>query len=86
MAFDWKRINKHADFSEHKMFHYKTDDTHTAVSTSGYFNDAVKTSNLETGDIITAVTSASGTPVMREYIVTVNASTGVVTTAQQTVS
>lgn len=86
MAFEWQRLNKHADFSHHKMFHYKTPDSHTTASASGYFNDAVKTSNLETGDIITAVTSADTTPVMREYIVTVNASTGVVTTAQQTVS
>ena len=86
MAFDFQRINKHADFSHHKMFHYKTPDTFTAVSASGYFNEAVNTSNLETGDVIEAVCSADGTPVYREFVVTVNADTGNVTVAQQTVS
>jgi hypothetical protein len=84
MAFDRKKLNKFGDFSDQKVFQYLTADTHTTAFASGYFNDAVNTSNLETGDIIVAVTGFGATMALRMYVVTVNPTTGVVTTAQIT--
>lgn len=82
MAFDRKTFNKFGDWSDQKVFQYRTADTHTTAFASGYFNEAVNTSNLETGDIIFAVCGFGGTMVLRAYVATVN--NGVVTTTQMT--
>jgi hypothetical protein len=86
MAFDRMNLNKHADFDRHRMFHYKTPDAHTAVSASGYFNDAVKNCGMEDGDVIVSVGSVGGTKSLRMYVVSVDATTKVATTAQLSVS
>jgi hypothetical protein len=82
MAFTRETLNKFGDWAGQKVFQYRTADTHTTAFANGYFNDAVKEANLETGDIIFAVTGFGGTIALRAYVATVNPATGVVTTTQ----
>jgi hypothetical protein len=84
MAFDRTKMNKHADFAHRTDYQYVTPDAHTTVFASGYFNDAVEHCGLQDGDVITATCSVTGTKTLRMYVVTVNADTKVVTTAQLT--
>jgi len=86
MAFDRMNLNKHADFDRHRMFHYKTPDAHSTVSASGYFNEAAEKCGMEDGDVIVSVGSTGSTKTLRMYVVSVDATTKVATTAQLSVS
>lgn len=58
-------------------FAYATDDAAATVETAGYFNNA--RSLLSVGDFIAAVCAASGTPVLKNYVVLTVPATGNVT-------
>lgn len=52
------------------LYTYKTADNITVVDDSGYFDDAVDDYNLETGDMILAVTDTGGTIAFDGLVVT----------------
>jgi dihydroxyacetone kinase len=85
MPFDVKGLNRlshlgtaNADPSPSKWL-YVTTDTHANIIAAGYFN--AQAQFMRKGDVIEAVSSLGGTPVVRMYVVTATTSTTVTITA-----
>jgi hypothetical protein len=62
------------------IHHYVTTEAASVIETAAYFNAAYK--QLAKGDIIFAVCVISGTPVLRQYVVTASSASGVTIAAQ----
>ena len=62
MAYDKDSLTRLAGGSGHTLWHYTTTDTIATVNTAGYFSDSANMCN--TNDVIIAVTSSGGTPVV----------------------
>lgn len=62
------------------VHHYVTTEAYADIAANGYFDSAYKL--LGKGDIIMAVCSVGGTPVLRSYVVTASSSSGVTIAAQ----
>lgn len=70
MAFNAANLNRLAGASGVALWHYATADTVATVNTAGYFNSAANMLNLN--DVIIAVTSTGGTPVISHLYVNAN--------------
>ena len=62
MAYTASSLTNLATGSGLNLWHYTTADTIATVNTAGYFNDAI--GMIRANDIIIAVTSTGGTPVV----------------------
>jgi len=62
MAYDAANLTRLSGGSGVNLWHYTTTDTIATVNTAGYFNDSAGMFNLN--DVIIAVTSTGGTPVV----------------------
>ena len=62
MAYDKDDLTRLAGGSGHSLWHYTTTDTIGTVNTARYFSDSAGMFN--TNDVIIAVTSTGGTPVV----------------------
>tara|TARA_S200000501_G_C20849830_1_gene755216 strand:- start:532 stop:801 length:270 start_codon:yes stop_codon:yes gene_type:complete len=62
MAYDKSNLTRLAGGSGLNLWHYTTTDTIATVNTAGYFNDSANMFNVN--DVIIAVTSSGGTPVV----------------------
>jgi len=62
MAYAASGLTRLAGGSGIALWHYTTTDTIATVNTAGYFNNAIPMMNLN--DLIIAVTSTGGTPVV----------------------
>ena len=62
MAYTASSLNRVAGASGMSLWHYSTADTIATVNTAGYFNDAI--GMIAKNDVIIAVTSTGGTPVV----------------------
>ena len=62
MAYTASSLNRLAGASGMSLWHYSTADTIATVNTAGYFNDAI--GMIAKNDVIIAVTSTGGTPVV----------------------
>lgn len=62
MAYDKSNLTRLAGGSGLNLWHYSTTDTIADVNTAGYFNDSANMFNVN--DVIIAVTSTGGTPVV----------------------
>ena len=62
MAYTASSLNRLAGASGMSLWHYSTEDTIATVNTAGYFNDAI--GMIAKNDVIIAVTSTGGTPVV----------------------
>lgn len=56
--------------SGQRLWYYSTTDTIATVNTAGYFNDAANMLNIN--DVILAITSTGGTPVVSHTYVNAN--------------
>jgi hypothetical protein len=74
MAFTPASLTRLAGASGISLWHYSTTDTIADVNTAGYFNAAANMLGLN--DVIIAVTSTGGTPVVSHTYV--NSNTGTV--------
>lgn len=72
MAFTASSLTRLAGASGVSLWHYTTTDTIATVNTAGYFNDASAMMNVN--DVIIAVTSTGGTPVVSHTYVNANSS------------
>lgn len=72
MAFTASSLTRLAGASGVSLWHYTTADTIATVNTAGYFNDASNMMNVN--DVIIAVTSTGGTPVVSHTYVNANSS------------
>ena len=70
MAFDAANLTRLAGGSGVSLWHYTTADTIATVNTAGYFNNAANMVKLN--DVIIAVTSTGGTPVVSHTYVNAN--------------
>jgi hypothetical protein len=70
MAFAAANLTRLAGASGVSLWHYTTTDTIATVNTAGYFNDAANMLGLN--DVIIAVTSTGGTPVVSHTYVNAN--------------
>lgn len=70
MAFDAANLTRLAGGSGVSLWHYTTTDTIATVNTAGYFNNAANMVKLN--DVIIAVTSTGGTPVVSHTYVNAN--------------
>jgi hypothetical protein len=70
MAFTASSLTRLAGASGVSLWHYTTADTIATVNTAGYFNDASAMMNVN--DVIIAVTSTGGTPVVSHTYVNAN--------------
>lgn len=75
MAFNAANLNRLAGASGVALWHYATTDAVADVNTAGYFNSAANMLNLN--DVIIAVTSTGGTPVISHLYVNANNGTTV---------
>ena len=64
------------------LFHYGTPDAAATVEAANYFNSA--TALLQKGDVILATMVVTGTPILKQYIVTSATAAATVTVALQT--
>ena len=62
MAYDSSGLTRLAGGSGLTLWHYSTTDTIATVNTAGYFSDSANM--FSTNDVIIAVTSNGGTPVV----------------------
>lgn len=62
MAYTATSLTNVACSSGMNLWHYTTEDTIATVNTAGYFNDAI--GMIRARDVIIAVTSTGGTPVV----------------------
>jgi len=62
MAYTASSLNRLAGASGMSLWHYSTEDTIATVNTAGYFNDSI--GMIAKNDVIIAVTSTGGTPVV----------------------
>jgi len=62
MAYSASGLTSLASGSGVNLWHYTTTDTIATVNTAGYFNDAI--GMIRSLDVIIAVTSTGGTPVV----------------------
>ena len=62
MAYDSSALTRLAGGSGLTLWHYSTTDTIATVNTAGYFSDSANM--FSTNDVIIAVTSTGGTPVV----------------------
>ena len=62
MAYDSANLTRLSGGSGVNLWHYTTADTIATVNTAGYFNDAI--GMIRSLDVIIAVTSTGGTPVV----------------------
>lgn len=62
MAYSASGLTSLASGSGVNLWHYTTTDTIATVNTAGYFNDAI--GMIRSLDVIIAVTSTGGTPVI----------------------
>lgn len=70
MAFSASGLTRLAGASGVSLWHYATTDTIADVNTAGYFNSAANM--LAINDVIIAVTSTGGTPVVSHTYVNAN--------------
>lgn len=70
MAFNAANLTRLAGASGVSLWHYTTTDTIADVNTAGYFNSAANMLGLN--DVILAVTSTGGTPVVSHTYVNAN--------------
>jgi len=70
MAFSASNLTRLAGASGVSLWHYTTTDTIATVNTAGYFNDA--SAMMSVNDVIIAVTSTGGTPVVSHTYVNAN--------------
>jgi len=70
MAFTASSLTRLAGASGVSLWHYSTADTIATVNTAGYFNDAA--AMMSVNDVIIAVTSTGGTPVVSHTYVNAN--------------
>ena len=70
MAFTASSLTRLAGASGVSLWHYTTTDTIATVNTAGYFNDA--SAMMSVNDVIIAVTSTGGTPVVSHTYVNAN--------------
>ncbi len=75
MAYDASKLTRLAGASGVALWHYATTDTVATVNTAGYFNSAANMLNVN--DVIIAVTSTGGTPVISHVYVNANDGTTV---------
>lgn len=75
MPFSASGLTRLAGASGVSLWHYTTTDTIADVNTAGYFNAAVNMMQLN--DVIIAVTSTGGTPVVSHTYVNQNTGTAV---------
>lgn len=75
MAFESGNLTRLAGASGVSLWHYRTADAIATVNTAGYFNDAANM--LSINDVIIAVTSTGGTPVVSHTYVNANNGTTV---------
>ena len=73
MPFTPASLTRLAGASGVSLWHYSTADTIADVNTTGYFNAAANMLGLN--DVIIAVTSTGGTPVVSHTYVNANSST-----------
>ena len=73
MAFNAANLTRLAGASGVSLWHYTTTDTIADVNTAGYFNSAANMMGLN--DVIIAVTSTGGTPVVSHTYVNANSGT-----------
>lgn len=73
MAFTPASLTRLAGASGISLWHYSTADTIADVNTAGYFNSAANM--LSVNDVIIAVTSTGGTPVVSHTYVNANSGT-----------
>ena len=73
MAFNAANLTRLAGASGVSLWHYTTTDTIADVNTAGYFNSAANMLGLN--DVIIAVTSTGGTPVVSHTYVNANSGT-----------
>lgn len=85
MPYDVKGLNRLANIgtsgsaANPSIWTYVTTDTHATVIAANYFNP--QASFMQVGDVIIAVSSFGGTPVVRLLVVTANTGTVVTVTA-----
>lgn len=72
MAYTASSLTRLSGASGVSLWHYSTADTIATVNTAGYFNDASAMMNVN--DVIIAVTSTGGTPVVSHTYVNANSS------------
>lgn len=70
MAYDAANLTRLAGGSGVSLWHYTTTDTVATVNTSGYFNASANMLGLN--DVIIALTSTGGTPVLSHLYVNGN--------------
>jgi len=70
MAYTASSLTRLAGASGVSLWHYSTADTIATVNTAGYFNDAA--AMMSVNDVIIAVTSTGGTPVVSHTYVNAN--------------
>jgi N-acetylmuramic acid 6-phosphate (MurNAc-6-P) etherase len=75
MAFTPASLTRLAGASGVSLWHYSTADAIADVNTAGYFNSAANMLGLN--DVIIAVTSTGGTPVVSHTYVNANSGTAV---------
>jgi hypothetical protein len=75
MAFSASGLTRLAGASGVSLWHYATTDTIADVNTAGYFNSAANM--MAVNDVIIAVTSTGGTPVVSHTYVNANNGTTV---------
>jgi N-acetylmuramic acid 6-phosphate (MurNAc-6-P) etherase len=73
MAFTPASLTRLAGASGVSLWHYSTADSAADVNTAGYFNSAANMLGLN--DVIIAVTSTGGTPVVSHTYVNANSGT-----------
>jgi hypothetical protein len=73
MAFNSANLSALVHANGFTLFHYKTTDTDTVVSTSGYFNNAA--GQMRVGDIVHLATATGGTPIYGQTVVLSNTGT-----------
>lgn len=70
MAYNWEMMRRMDGIPGQQLFLYKSTDVAATIKASGYFNDAVKEFNLDTGDTIIATSGVNGAAAVDTLVAT----------------